>query len=101
MKGVILLAALAATSGCSTNLVRSVETEPPPSRVVNFRDLDLQNSADVGVLHDRIRRAAVQVCGGPVRMRDLAEFSIRNCIQRSITRAVSDVNGVRVAESRP
>jgi len=99
MKGVILLAALAATSGCSTNLVRPVEADPLPSRVVNFRDLDLQKSADAGALHDRIRRAAVQVCGGPVRMHDLSEFAIRSCIQHSIARAVSDVNGVRVAES--
>ena len=71
MKGVILLAALAATSGCSTNVVRPVD--PLPSRVVTFNDLDLHNSADVRELHDRIRRAAVKVCGGPIRPHDFAQ----------------------------
>ena len=74
MKGVILLAALAATSGCSTTFARPVEAESTPSRVVTFGDLDLRNSADVRVLHNRIRRAAVQVCGGPVRPHDVAQF---------------------------
>jgi UrcA family protein len=97
MKGVILLAALAAMSGCSTTVARPVEAESTASRVVIFGDLDLRNSADVRVLHNRIRRAAVQVCGGPVLPRDVAQFWIRQCIERSVTRAVADVNSIRVA----
>ena len=92
MKGVILLVALAATSGCST-----IPPDPPPSRVVSYQDLDLRNAADVRVLHDRIRRAAIQVCGGPARVHDVHQFWIRQCIERAVMRAVSDVNGARVA----
>jgi UrcA family protein len=95
MKGMILITALAATSGCSTNFVRPVETDPLPSRVVTFNDLDLHNPADVGVLHDRIRRAAVHVCGGPINPHDFAQFWIRHCIQDAYTRAVADVDSQR------
>lgn len=95
MKGVILLAALAATSGCSTTVARPVDPDAPPSRVVTFNDLDLHNSADVRELHDRIRRAAVKVCGGPIRPHDFAQFWIRHCIQDAYTRAVADVDSQR------
>jgi UrcA family protein len=95
MKSVILLAALAATNGCSTNVVRPAD--PPPSRVVTFDDLDLHNSADVGVLHARIRRAAKQVCGGPARVHDVVQFWRLRCIERAVTRAVADVDSARVA----
>ena len=98
MKDVILLAALATMSGCSTAVARPVEAESTPSRVVTFGDLDLRKSADVRVLHTRIRRAAVQVCGGPIRPHDVAQFWIRQCIERAVMRAVADVNSTRVAK---
>jgi UrcA family protein len=95
MKGVILLAALAAASGCSTNVVRPVEIDPVPSRVVTFNDLDLHNSADVRELHSRIRRAAVKVCGGPISPHDVAQLWRRQCIRHAFTRAVADVDSQR------
>lgn len=91
MKGAMLLAVLAAATGCSANAIRTIQRDGHPSQVVYFGDLDIADSADARILYERIRTAAVQVCGS-VPANDVAQLWARPCIQRAIARAISDVN---------
>lgn len=63
MKAAMLLAVLAAATGCSSNAIRAIERDGRPSQVVRFDDLDITDRADAQILYARIRTAAVQVCG--------------------------------------
>jgi UrcA family protein len=66
--------------------------DEPPTRVVGFRDLDLNQDVGVATLFARIRSAAREVC------EPLDNWSLRllrqqfNCREDAIGRAVADVN---------
>jgi UrcA family protein len=91
IKGAVLLAVLACATGCSTNAIRTSDRDGPPSQVVYFDDLDIADSADARILYQRIRTAAVEVCGS-VPANDVAQLWARPCIQRAIASAISDIN---------
>lgn len=66
--------------------------EPPPSRRVNYGDLDLTRDPGVAALYSRIRAAAYSVCP---RERDWADKWIERaetCRFQAVARAVADVN---------
>jgi UrcA family protein len=66
--------------------------DEPPTRVVNFRDLDLNENVGIATLYTRIRVAAREVC------EPLDNWSLRllrqqfDCREDAIGRAVADVN---------
>jgi UrcA family protein len=65
---------------------------PPPSRVVEFGDLDLKRDSGVATLYLRIRSAATEVCD-PLDVTLVKLLRERfDCRQDAIARAVADVN---------
>ena len=84
------LAGLAASP--ANTFAASLSLDPPATRVVNFRDLDLSQKSGVVTLYSRIRSAAREVC------EPLDEVSIKllrqrfDCRQDAVARAVADVN---------
>jgi UrcA family protein len=75
-----------------TTFADSLILEQPPTRVVAFGDLDLNQQAGVATLYSRIRSAARQVC------EPMDEISIKllrarhDCRQDAVARAIADVN---------
>jgi UrcA family protein len=60
-------------------------------------DLDLTTSAGAERVLDRVERAAVKACGGQPDMRDLeARRAFRDCVARSMDRAVAQLGAPRV-----
>lgn len=100
IKGAMLLAVLAGATGCSINAIPAIENDRRPSQVVYFDDLDIADNADARILYQRIRTAAVEVCGS-VPANDVAQLWARPCIQRAIASAISDINERRRTTHRP
>jgi UrcA family protein len=99
MNGRVLFAALLFTTGCSVQAPRAPESDGPASRVVYFNDLDLADSAAPRLLYERIKVAAMQVCG-PVRAHDVAEVWVRPCVSHAIASAVAEVNDLHLRDGR-
>jgi UrcA family protein len=65
---------------------------PLPSRVVGFRDLDLNSGSGVATLYSRIVTAATEVCD-PLDLLLVRLLRERfDCRQDAVARAVADVN---------
>lgn len=62
------------------------------TRVVNFADLDLNNSRGVATLYKRIKSAADQVCEPADSVSFDTLTRLRRCKQQAIVKAVEDVN---------
>ena len=62
------------------------------STTVKFGDLNLQNPAGTEALYRRIQRAANKVCGDTRDIHNLNDFARRECVERAVAKAVSDVN---------
>lgn len=63
------------------------------SRVtVKFGDLNLQSAAGAEELYRRIRGAANKVCWDSRDIHVLTNISRRECVERAVAKAVSDVN---------
>jgi UrcA family protein len=62
------------------------------SAVVKFGDLNLQNPDGVEALYKRIQRAANKVCGDPRDIHTFPDLARRECVERAVAKAVSDVN---------
>jgi UrcA family protein len=62
------------------------------SAVVKFGDLNLQNPDGVEALYRRIQRAAEKVCWDTRDIHVLNDIAKRNCKERAVAKAVSDVN---------
>jgi len=99
MNGRMLLAALPFTTDCSVQAPRADESNGRASQVVYFEDLDLTDSAAPRLLYERIKVAAMQVCG-PVRAHDVAEAWVRPCVSHAIASAVADVNDLQLRDGR-
>jgi UrcA family protein len=91
VKGVMLLGALGAVTGCSGHTLKTTDPVAHPSQVVRYDDLNLGDSTDVRILHERVEAAATQVCG-PVDAHDVAQLWVRPCIQRAVAKAMASVN---------
>jgi UrcA family protein len=66
--------------------------DEPATRTVKFADLDLNHSAGVVALYNRIQHAAREVCE-PMNARDLQSIAVSmRCREQAIERAVADVN---------
>jgi UrcA family protein len=64
---------------------------------VPYGDLDLTTSAGAQRALDRVRRAAIQVCGGQPDIRDLAaRRRFRECVDRTMDSAVAQLRAPRV-----
>jgi UrcA family protein len=66
--------------------------EKGESTIVKYRDLKLQTPEGAEALYRRIRGAAMKVCGKAVDMHVLNNAIQRDCIERAVAKAVSDVN---------
>jgi len=86
----ILLAAIAASP--LNAFAESPGIDEPPTRVVRYGDLDLNQQSGVATLYSRISSAAREVCA------PMEEISIKllrakyDCRQDAVARAVADVN---------
>ena len=73
-------------------------TDDVPAKEINYSDLNLQKSADVGRLYGRIKVAASSVCrslAGP----DVARTAHFNrCVDEAVARAVADVDSPLLTE---
>jgi len=64
---------------------------------VPYGDLDLTTSAGAELVLDRVKRAAIQVCGGRPDIRDLeASRAFRECVDRNMDSAVAQLRAPRV-----
>jgi UrcA family protein len=64
-----------------------------PKQVVNYADLNLDSMVGAATLYRRIGRAAEQVCGGAVDVREITRaVSFGSCKAQAIARAVHAVN---------
>jgi UrcA family protein len=62
------------------------------SKVVSFRDLNLNSTEGAAVLYNRIKSAATEVCTGG-NSYDLSRFhAVQTCINESVSRAVAQVD---------
>ncbi|MEJ0038765.1 MAG: UrcA family protein [Gammaproteobacteria bacterium] len=62
------------------------------STTVKFSDLNLQSPAGAEELYRRIERAANKVCWEPADQHILTNIDRRDCVERAVAKAVSDVN---------
>jgi UrcA family protein len=66
---------------------------------VAYGDLDLNTSAGAQRFLDRLRQAAVRVCGGRPDIRDFeARRAFKACVDRSMDRAVAEIRAPRVTQ---
>ena len=66
--------------------------QDPPSRVVQFADLDLSRTYGAAVLYQRLKGAAETVCA-PLDDRDLGRHAaFRGCVRSTLSSAVRSVN---------
>jgi UrcA family protein len=64
---------------------------------VPYGDLDLTTSAGAERFLDRVKRAAIQVCGGQPDIRDLAaRRAFRECVERTMDSVVAQLRAPRV-----
>lgn len=63
-----------------------------PTRIVNYADLDLSRDAHVEILYQRIWKAAAIVCDARNRLPLETYPRRRQCLERAIDRAVTDVD---------
>jgi UrcA family protein len=83
-------AVLIATLGCGTALAAGPAA---PSKTVSHADLNLDSSAGVAALYQRIERAAVEVCQLPRGTQLLKiETEIKSCRAGAVDRAVLQAN---------
>jgi UrcA family protein len=75
-----------AHAGDKNNLVEGRST------IVKFSDLNLQDPAGAEELYRRIQRAAQKVCWDTQDYHVLKDIARRDCIERAVAKAVSDVN---------
>ena len=74
-------------------VISGIAAEAIPQRVVNLRDLDLKQAADVAVAYARIRKAALAVCGGePVAGSHLLSVPQQECVASSVETTVAMIN---------
>jgi len=75
----------------------SADEDPPPTRKINYADLNIQSPAGARVLYRRIRTAAIELC----HFRDSWDLSIKHrreeCIQRAVDEAVRSVPSAQLA----
>ena len=98
-----LIAVSALAAGLAVNHAGAAEpTQIARSVVVHFADLDLSRPKDAQTLYDRLHRAARSVCAdGGGGMEDLAKLrEYRDCVDRALTNAVTDVGSTKVAALR-
>jgi UrcA family protein len=83
---------------CTAN-VASADEPNPPTKTVNYADLDIEQPAGVKVLYRRIQAAAKQVC--PRQMDSVDMIAAQQaCINKAIDDAVKSVNVVALTELR-
>jgi UrcA family protein len=78
-----MLAAVCATA---------MANDETPQLVVQYTDLRLSNSHDVGVLYRRIERAAATVCGSDNAQYLEAKVAAKKCTDQAVAQAVSSIN---------
>jgi UrcA family protein len=64
----------------------------PPSRVVQFADLDLSRAEGAAVLYHRLQNAAETVCAPLDDTEPVRHMEFRECVQKAISVAVAKVN---------
>ena len=85
---------LLGVSLCALSALATASTvdDQPPTRVVQYSDLDLTRMDGVISLYRRIRGAAREVCS-PLAASDVAaETLARDCEEHALAGAVADVN---------
>lgn len=72
----------------------AAEPEPVPSETVKFQDLNLNESAGIAALYQRIHTASRRVCGfQDFGQKDLAEHSREvRCARDAESKAVNDIH---------
>jgi UrcA family protein len=80
-------------------LVGVAQAAEAPAEAVTYQDLNLANEAGTGVLLQRIRGAANQVCGN-VEIRDLpGARAHRACVEKAVSDAVAAVNNQKPTQT--
>jgi UrcA family protein len=64
----------------------------PPSRTVQFADLDLSRIQDAAVLYDRLRAAAKAVCTPLDDLQIVRHMNFKGCVKSAISSAVAKVD---------
>jgi UrcA family protein len=84
----LLSGCLAGTAQATTPVAKDLRYE-----VVGYADLNLANEADAAILLQRIKAAAVRVCGRDVDLSPLDfYYPDRRCAKAATDRAMADVN---------
>jgi UrcA family protein len=74
--------------------------EDVPSKTVRFADLNVTNQAGAKVLYNRIRAAALDVCGRSASTDPIMRPAAHACIEKAIDKAVKDVNAPALTSLR-
>jgi UrcA family protein len=79
--------------GLTLQSAYAASAQDPPSKTVQFADLDLSGTQGAAVLYDRLRAAAETVCA-PLDDRDVLARHMRfkACMQSAISSAVAKVD---------
>ena len=93
-----LVRTLGATLLCTLPLAAALSADQdPPTRTINYSDLNIHGTPGARVLYRRIRTAAVQVC----IFRDSWDLSIKHlreeCVKRAVDEAVRAVPSAELA----
>lgn len=97
MFGVAALFALGAIGLCGAASAGTASRSPQaPSVAVSFKDLDLNDARDVGVLYKRIVAASKLVCRSPDAFNLHAQQLVEECRQQAVARAVASIGNQRL-----
>jgi UrcA family protein len=78
--------------GLAVQAAYAASPEEPPSRTVQFADLDLSRTQGAAALYNRLRAAAETLCA-PLDDRQLARhLKFNNCVKSAISAAVAKVD---------
>jgi UrcA family protein len=86
----ILLVAL--TAGATQVALADAADGVPPSRRVNYSDLDISQASGVKTLYQRLVRAADMVCERYEDVELSRNQRYKTCVRHSLSTAIADVN---------
>jgi UrcA family protein len=91
LRGLLLcsLSALSITPGC----LGTVYAADAPSIKVSYADLNLSRPADVQVLYERLKKAAIGVCDRAPEPREMSQYAHwRHCYDPALHNAVMQID---------
>jgi UrcA family protein len=88
------------TAALCTTLSTTAKAEDVPHKTVKFNDLDITTPDGAKILYKRIRAAAREVCEVSTGNDPILGTATKDCIEKSVDRAVKGVNAPMLTNLR-